>query len=464
VSSFGPTTLDAANRDDWLFDASLAILGVTLVLAPYLVVLGYYAPNTSTSELVVATVVGLALCLSALLRRHLPIIFTLLVALLTAIHVIVVPLPFSMLVVVPASVHAVARYVRRSTWWVLILWGLGGVACVVRWYMAYEPTDALRTVSILGGVSFVGLVAAAYSVGRRGFDLAQARALEAEQVVYQEPDISALVDEQHAADVEVRAALANEVHDGVAHALSLVIVQAEEAKTLVSTRPTQATQVMDVVVDTCQDALTELRRVVRVLRAEQAEEAIAHLPTPLWDDVPRLVSEAGATLSVNSEPPESIDDVLGLTVYRIIQEALTNVLQHAGPNADPEVLVDWGDEDVEVSITNQPTDFVSPATGGGQGLDTMAERVEAVAGLLETGPTEDGGFRVWASLPYDIDDLIEDEEGYDEEYEGEYEEEYEGEYEEEYEGEYEEYEEYEAAEDETAEYDTAEYEDYEPTE
>jgi signal transduction histidine kinase len=437
VSSLGHSSIDRASRDDWLFDASLAILGVTLILAPYLVAIAYFGPDVSKGQMVTAALVGLALCLATVLRRHLPIIYTLLVAVLTLVHILVVPLPFSMLIAAPASVHAVARYIRGQTWWVLVLWIVGGLAAVLRWYTAYESSDPLRTVSILGAVSFVGIIAASYSIGRRGHDLAEARAAQVDAFLNEDsvtaqlaerPEILELVeqrltdeqladlarqsDEQHDADVEIRAALANEVHDGVAHALSLVIVQAEEAKSQLRAHPDEATEAIDAVVETSQNALTELRRIVRVLRAEEVEEAIAHLPTPVWEDVPGLVSEAGAELTVTGEPPEYLDDVLSLTAYRIIQEALTNVLQHAGPEAVGQVFVDWGDEDVEISVTNGPTDFVSPATADGQGLDTMAERVEAVAGLLETGPTEDGGFRVWASLPYEVEDVDDDDSGY----------------------------------------------------
>ncbi|MDR1449968.1 MAG: histidine kinase [Propionibacteriaceae bacterium] len=510
MNSLGRPIVDGADRDDWLFDASLAVLGVTLVLAPYLVILVYYGPDISAGALLAAALAGLGLCLSVILRRHRPVVFALLAAVLAALHVVFVPLPFTTLVVALAAVHAVARYSRRHSWWVIVLYGLGGIAAIVRWYSAYTPADALRTVSVVGAVSFVGLVAATYSVGRRGFDLAQSRqqalALLPEAVLspdeaddevevdladlmasrwsgedalgsaasaasadepgsaeeetaivayegeaYDSPafdgqeteeayaaayteeeayaagyadgqahaeaqlqassqdyapgdayDGQGYSDEQHEADLAIRTALAGEVHDGVAHALALVANQAEDAKTLVGDNPDDAGQALDAIVATCQDAMAELRRIVDVLKAGQIEEAVAHLPTPTWDDVPALAAGAGAGFNSNGEPPRPLDDVLGLTIYRIVQEALTNVLQHAGPDAGAQVYVDWGDDDVEVSISNEPTDFQSPG-GGGQGLDTMAERVEAVAGLLETGPSEDGGFRVWASLPYDIE-------------------------------------------------------------
>jgi signal transduction histidine kinase len=125
-----------------------------------------------------------------------------------------------------------------------------------------------------------------------------------------------------------------------------------------------------------------------------------HLPTPTLDDLPALVAAHGAALVVNGQAPE-VDDMLSTTAYRIIEEALDNVDKHAGPGANPTVYLDWGDADVELSVTNDPTGFQpDPATRPGEGLDTMAERAEAINGVLETGPTEAGGFHVWASLPY----------------------------------------------------------------
>jgi signal transduction histidine kinase len=209
--------------------------------------------------------------------------------------------------------------------------------------------------------------------------------------------------EQHEADLEIRTALANEIHDGVIHALILVASRAEDAKQSIAHDPVRAGDILDSIVASCHEAAAEVRRIVSVLRAEEIEEAVGHLPTPVWEDLPRLAAEAGAAFTVNGDAPDDLDDMLSLTVFRIVQEALTNVLQHAGPHAGPEVYADWGDEDVEVSITNRPTGLIVDPTIGGKGLDTMAERVQALNGLLETGPAEDGGFRVWACLPYDIE-------------------------------------------------------------
>ncbi|MDR0416362.1 MAG: histidine kinase, partial [Propionibacteriaceae bacterium] len=213
----------------------------------------------------------------------------------------------------------------------------------------------------------------------------------------------AYADEQHEADLEIRTALANEIHDGVIHALVLVASRAEDARRLVDSDPDQAIDLLDSISATCQGTVAEVRRIVEVLRSDEIEEAVGHLPTPVWENLHEVVAEAGASFTVNGKAPADLDDALSLAVFRIVQEALTNVLQHAGPDAGPEVYVDWGDDDVEVSVTNEATDLEAEPTVGGKGLDTMAERVLAVNGLLETGPTETGGFRVWACLPYDVE-------------------------------------------------------------
>ncbi|MDR1078573.1 MAG: histidine kinase [Propionibacteriaceae bacterium] len=404
-----PNQADSTKRSDWLFDLSLALIGVTAVLAPYLGVIALYA-DLSTAQLVVATLAGLALFAGLVWRRHHPLFFMVWVLIMVAVHTVFVPLPFVGLVTVPVAIHAVTRFsALRVQWPVLVLWVVAAVACPLRWYLVHTRTDEALVITILGMVSFLGVVWAAYAVGRRGSDLTRRRQESEETALDQQrSDLEIEASDQRAADLESRAALADDLHDGLAHAISLILIQAEEAKALVTTHPAQAIRSLDAISGTGRETLTELRRVVRVMRSEDVEEAIAQSPAPSLDDLPQLIEDAGAELTVSGDPID-VDAALGLTIYRIVQEALTNVLTHAGPDADPQVCLDWGADDVEISITNDATDFEGPQNSNGQGLDTMADRVAAVDGMMETGPTDDGGFRVWSCLPYAWGDQAEPE-------------------------------------------------------
>jgi signal transduction histidine kinase len=117
--------------------------------------------------------------------------------------------------------------------------------------------------------------------------------------------------------------------------------------------------------------------------------------------LPELCRAAGAGLTVTGKP-QPVGDDLALVIFQIVEEALTNVLRHAGRDAGPEVYLDWGDQDVELSVTNAPTGRPArpPQDRPAQGLDRIAAQAQSVDGQLETGPSPDGGFSVWARLPY----------------------------------------------------------------
>jgi signal transduction histidine kinase len=203
---------------------------------------------------------------------------------------------------------------------------------------------------------------------------------------------------------EERSRIARELHDVVAHAVSVMIVQADGAGYAIRTKPELAEAAVKTISDTGRQALTELRRLLGVLRSED-QSATQWAPQPDARELDALAENCRATgLPVRLEIIGDVERLpvgLGLGVYRIVQEALTNTLKHAGTGANAVVKVLRTDEKVVIEVTDDgfgtPHDLV--AVSGGNGLIGMRERAGVLGGTLEAGPNPGGGWRVRAVLP-----------------------------------------------------------------
>jgi signal transduction histidine kinase len=207
-----------------------------------------------------------------------------------------------------------------------------------------------------------------------------------------------------------RLRIARELHDIVAHHLSVVVIQAQGAQRMADRDATRARAAMADVERTGRTALEEMRRLLGLLRTGEAEAGAAHsgayVPALGLADVDDLAERMrGAGLPVNilrdGERREVPDDV-GLTVYRIIQESLTNVLKHAGPTSAAVRLCFR--EGLYVTITDDGRGAAAaldkpPVPGTGRGIAGMTERVAALGGTLSFGPRPGGGYRVHARIP-----------------------------------------------------------------
>jgi signal transduction histidine kinase len=195
-----------------------------------------------------------------------------------------------------------------------------------------------------------------------------------------------------------RSRIARELHDIVAHSISVISVQTGAAEQYVERDPAKVREHLEAVRRSAHDALTEMRRLTGVLRDEEASYA----PQPGLERVPDLVEEARASgLDVElvqegerREMPPGVD----LAAYRIVQEALTNARKHAGKVAAT-VRVRYSPEEVEVEVQNAVGSGGPGGGGGGHGLVGMRERVRVYGGTLETGPDGNGHFKVHAQLP-----------------------------------------------------------------
>jgi len=200
-----------------------------------------------------------------------------------------------------------------------------------------------------------------------------------------------------------RLRIARELHDVLAHDISLINVQAGVALHLIDERPEQARGALSAIKDASKEALGELRSVLDVLR--QTDEPPPHSPTAGLARLDELVSRATAAgLEVRTKvegSPGPLPAGVDLAAFRIVQEALTNVARHAGP-ATATVRLAYGVRELTVQVEDTGRGQSSEGTtGGGSGIAGMRERAIALGGELEAGADPGGGFRVLATLPLD---------------------------------------------------------------
>jgi signal transduction histidine kinase len=193
---------------------------------------------------------------------------------------------------------------------------------------------------------------------------------------------------------EDRTRIAREVHDVLAHSVSVMVLQAEGAKMIARRDPEQASKALETIGSTGREAVGELRRLLEVLHGTPPRLGVGELVD--------LVTRSSAGRSPVGLEIRGDGRVLpagaALQTYRIVQEALTNVLKHAPSDAEATVLVDYGDE-VRIEVVNSGgTRQASAAPSSGRGLSGVAQRVGMFDGTLRAGPTSDGGFHLVATL------------------------------------------------------------------
>jgi signal transduction histidine kinase len=203
-------------------------------------------------------------------------------------------------------------------------------------------------------------------------------------------------EEAHRAMAEERRRIAREMHDVVAHSVSVMVIQAGGARRIIGRDPDRAAVAAALIEKTGRAALVEMRRLLGLLGTGEPDASRA--PQPTLANLEQLV--AGAPVPVELRvvgERRPLPAGLDLAAYRIVQEALTNVLKHAG-GAATEVTVRWGEDELELTIADRGPGPAA-ARSEGHGLVGMEERVRLYGGVLQTGPREGGGFEVRARLP-----------------------------------------------------------------
>jgi signal transduction histidine kinase len=260
----------------------------------------------------------------------------------------------------------------------------------------------------LDAVGVLGVIAQFAAVWAIGVALRSRRAATESRV--READERAEAERQAAARVlaEERLRIAQELHDVVAHSMSVIAVQAGVGAHVLDDRPEQARAALEAISATSRGTLTELRRLLGVLR--DSDGVRSHAPAPGLSDLPHLVDEvrtAGvpAVLHIEGEPGR-VHAGVELSAYRIVQEALTNVIKHAGKPSQVDVTVRYLADAIAVEVVDDGRGVASQprngdvAEGSGHGLIGMRERVDVWGGDLMVGSAPGGGYRVKAQIPY----------------------------------------------------------------
>jgi signal transduction histidine kinase len=279
----------------------------------------------------------------------------------------------------------------------------GGVAAAVVVVALSLP----RTDADLVDAAFVALgLAGAWVLGDRARVQRALAAELAERAARLERERTA---EARRAVAEERTRIARELHDVVAHHVSMMVVQAEAGPVAVERDPARAAGAFEAIAATGRQALAEMRRLLGVLRGD-GEPAPSLAPQPGLAQVPSLVEQvgrAGLKVELVVEGAEAaLPPGIDLSAYRIVQEALTNALRHGGAGR-ARVLVRYGERDLELRVWNEGSPnqgngsppLPGHATAPGRGLLGMRERVNLFGGELRAGPGPEGGFTVDARLP-----------------------------------------------------------------
>ncbi|TXS56254.1 sensor histidine kinase [Streptomyces sp. t39] len=349
-------------------------------------------------------VIGALLSVVVALRRRMPEWMLLLTAALGVAQLVadieVFPADFAMLVIIyTVAAHDGPRWASRFA---LVGGACAATLAMIRWPLEETGGAGKIFFTVVMTVPFVLAWVLGDSIRTRRAYFAQ---LE-ERATRLEKEREAQAKVAVAAE---RARIARELHDVVAHNVSVMVVQADGAAYVMDTAPDQARQALETISGTGRQALAEMRRLLGVLRTSDAPESGEYVPQPDVEQIEELVDQvrrAGLTVDFKVEgTPRPLPSGVELTAYRIVQEALTNTRKHGGPEAGASVRLVYFDDGLGLLVEDDGRGASHElyedggADGRGHGLIGMRERVGMVGGTLDAGPRPGGGFRISALLP-----------------------------------------------------------------
>ena len=351
-------------------------------------------------------VLSLAETLPLAIRRHRPELAFAAVAVASGIQAVTYDYPVWGQVAFPIALYSVARFGRRRAAWAALGVSLAATfTASYVWVNAFnhqvpasyrEPVDLSSYVPY--ALSIGAIVVAAWALGTQGRirQAYEAALVERGQRLAVEAEQQAVL-----AATEERQRIAREMHDVVAHGLSVVIVQADGARYAAEHDPAVATRTLETIASTGRSALDEMRRLLGLLRGSTDA---ALVPQPSLADLPALLADdlaQGRLVAELDDPLPHVGDGVALAAYRVVQESLTNVRKHAGPTARATVTVRVHDGGLCVAVVDDGHGASAAAVQAhpGLGLLGMRERVAVHGGTLEAGPAPGGGWAVRARIP-----------------------------------------------------------------
>lgn len=371
----------------WLFDGGLVAVLLVLVVAEIFVPFSSVLGEGSSAQ---STVAGALVCLALVMRRRWPLasLAFVMVVSLTAFHVADVYVLFwGQLVPMTIAMYSVARHdsARNS-----VIGATLGSAILVAFDLSVTE---LRDV---GEIFFHWLVLAVAWIAGRVLHTKEANARDSR--TYADRVLQESGQNARAAVVEERARIARELHDVVAHAVSMMVVQAGAAGPAVDDDPAFAKAALETIRTTGAGAMAEMRRMVTMLRVDDSLDSLG--PQPGLDALPHLVTSArdaglDVRVAVHGDS-RTLPAGLDLAAYRIVQEALTNVRRHASADR-AEIRIRYERDRVELAVTDNGS--TTPGTcEPGHGIIGMQERASLYGGTFHAGHTG-SGFRVAVALP-----------------------------------------------------------------
>jgi signal transduction histidine kinase len=377
-----------------LVDLALAALSIYL---SYLLTGEILASSESAVSVAAAYTVAATHGASVAVRRVAPVAAVIVLIATATVYTVVLDLPVFMLgpAVLFVAYGVGGRLSRRPA---AILLAVVELALVVLLWQGPSFPGLAST------VQFAGLIAGAWLLGvlaRRWQTMAAENAQRAQELEEARTELAA------SAVTAERLRIAREIHDVVAHSMSVIAMHAGAARLAVGTDPKSERAALDVIEHSSRGALGEMRRLVALLRDEDARNTTRD-PAPGLADLHTLVANVvatGVTVDVRAEGDlDAVPTGVSLAGYRVIQEAVTNVVRHAGQTR-ARLVVEARPEELVIQVQNDapsgPPRQALPA-GGKHGAIGMRERVELYGGTLFAGPTSDGGWTVEARLPYAV--------------------------------------------------------------
>lgn len=353
---------------------------------------------------------SIGMVLPTAVRRSRPWVMVICMTIASCLQLALVPSITWSLIAIPFSIYTVARAIPSPASRIVVVLGGGtAIAGCYRWITIRSSLNALEPIAPIFAPLILlcgAWVLIPYLLGKRDREIAIADAERTMSAIQKyQTELARKEERVRAAQTNARNEIARELHDIVAHSLSVLIVQAQGGRAMVRKRPDAAIEVLDTIAETGREALVEMRRIVGVLRADDSDSA-QFRPSPGLDDVPELVHHAGERvhlMEIGTQPRFS--PVLGLTVYRVVQESVTNALKYAGDAAQVNVVITYGDDEIDLKIIDdgagQSTLIPRPDSEAGFGIKGMTERVTALGGTLTAQPARQGGWVVHAHLPID---------------------------------------------------------------